>query len=398
MENGIEDFGGRRVGTGLEPTVARNRTFFVMIPAVALLSLLGGCGGGGGGGGGAPATFLMGGAIQGTALNLTTAVTTLAGNGTAAFLDNATGTMAEFNDPVGVTTDGANLYVADQSNHRIRKIVIATGAVTTVAGDGTAGFADNPNGALAEFKAPFGVTTDGTNLYVADTNNHRIRKIAIATGAVTTVAGDGTASFADNPNGALAEFNFPAGITTDGSNLYVADTNNHRIRKIAIATGAVTTVAGNGTNGFADNATGTMAEFFFPFGVTTDGTNLYVADEGNQRIRKIAIATGAVTTVAGDGTAGFADNPNGALAEFSNPIRITTDGTNLYVADRNNHRIRKIVIATGAVTTVAGNGTAGFADNPNGALAEFNIPIGMTTDGTNLYVADQGNQRIRKIQ
>jgi predicted permease len=375
------------------------RKSFLVLPLLLPLGLTA-CGGGGGGsgGGGAPATFQMGGAIQGMALNLTTAVTTLAGNGTPAFLDNATGALAEFNFPLGITTDGANLYVADQGNHRIRKIAIATGAVTTVAGDGTPGFADNATGTLAEFNEPEGITTDGTNLYVVDTFNHRIRKIAIATGAVTTVAGNGIAAFLDNATGTMAEFNFPFGITTDGSNLYVADEGNERIRKIVIATGAVTTIAGDGNASFADNADGTMAEFNEPAGITTDGTNLYVADENNHRIRKIVIATGAVTTVAGDGTPGFADNPNGALAEFNIPIGMTTDGTNLYVADQGNQRIRKIAIATGAVTTVAGNGTAGFADNADGTMAEFHAPFGITTDGTNLYVADTNNHRIRKIQ
>jgi sugar lactone lactonase YvrE len=373
-----------------------HRKSFLALPLSLLLGLTA-CGGGGGGGG-APATVQMGGAIQGQTLNLTTAVTTLAGNGTAAFLDNATGTLAEFHFPDGIATDGANLYVADALNNRIRKIVIATGAVTTVAGDGNASFADNADGTMAEFNDPVGITTDGTNLYVADLQNNRIRKVVIATGAVTTVAGDGTPGFADNPDGTMAEFSQPDGITTDGTNLYVGDFNNNRIRKIVIATGAVTTIAGDGTPGFADNVNGMLAEFSSPAGITTDGTNLYVGDFNGQRIRKIVIATGAVTTIAGDGTPGFADNVNGMLAEFNEPAGITTDGTNLYVADFNGQRIRKIVIATGAVTTVAGDGTAGFGDNADGTMAEFSQPDGITTDGANLYVADALNNRIRKIQ
>jgi len=366
-------------------------------PALSLLLLsLTACGGGGGGG--ALATADIGGAIQGKTLTLSTAVSTLAGDGTAAYADNATGTLAEFNLPERITTDGTNLYVADTFNNRIRKIVIATGAVTTVAGDGNYGFADNANGMLAEFEKPYGITTDGTNLYVADSFNERIRKIVIATGAVTTVAGDGTYGLIDNADGTQAEFGDPSAITTDGTNLYVADTSNNVIRKIVIATGAVTTVAGDGTAGFVDNATGTLAEFNLPLGITTDGTNLYVADMSNNRIRRIVIATGAVTTVAGDGTAAFADNASGALAEFNQPYGITTDGTNLYVGDTSNERIRKIVIATGAVTTVAGDGTAAFADNATGSLAEFNDPKGITTDGTNLYVADQSDNRIRVIK
>ena len=367
------------------------------VVALSLL-LLGLTACGGGGGGGAPATVEMGGAIQGKTLNLTTAVSTLAGDGNAAFADNPTGTLAEFKLPERITTDGTNLYVADTFNNRIRKIVIATGAVTTVAGNGTYGFADNANGMLAEFEKPYGITTDGTNLYVADSFNERIRKIVIATGAVTTVAGDGTYGHVDNANGTLAEFGDPSAITTDDTNLYVADTSTNRIRKIVVATGAVTTVAGDGTGGYVDNANGMLAEFNFPLGITTDGTNLYVADMSNNRIRKIVIATGAVTTVAGDGAPAYADNTTGTLAEFNQPYGIATDGTNLYVGDTSNHRIRKIVVATGAVTTVAGDGMQGYADNPTGTLAEFNYPKGITTDGTNLYVADQSNSRIREIR
>jgi NHL repeat len=261
-------------------------------------------------------------------------------------------------------------------------------AVTTLAGDAQ-GNADG-TGTAATFDSPSGVTTDGTNLYVADKNNHRIRKIVIATGAVTTLAGNGSGN-ADG-TGTAATFNSPYGITTDGTNLYVTDQGNHRIRKIVIATGAVTTLAGNGS-GNADG-TGTAATFNFPHGITTDGTNLYIADESNYRIRKIVIATRVVTTLAGDGQ-GSADG-TGTAATFRFPSDLTSDGTNLYVADRANHRIRKIVMTTGAVTTLAGNALG--STNGTGTAATFNYPTGLTTDGANLYIADQGNHRIRKIQ
>ena len=132
-------------------------------------------------------------------------------------------------------------------------------------------------------------------------------------------------------------------------------------------------------------------------GITTDGTNLYVADQSNHRIRQIVISTGVVTTLAGSGTDTFAEG-TGTSASFNNPRGITTDGTNLYVSDRSNHRIRKIVISTGAVTTVAGTGSSGSADNTTGTSASFNDPRGITTDGTYLYVTDTKNHRIRKIE
>jgi len=212
-----------------------------------------------------------------------TAVTTLAGTGSSGSA-NGTGTSASFNYPVGITTDGTNLYVAGYTNHLIRQIVISTGAVTTVAGTGSSGSA-NGTGTSASFNTPLGITTDGTNLYVSEYRNHLIRQIVISTGAVTTLAGTGSSGSA-NGTGTSASFNYPVGITTDGTNLYVADTNNHLIRQIVISTGAVTTVAGTGSSGSA-NGTGTSASFNGPRGITTDGTNLYVADFGNHLIRKI---------------------------------------------------------------------------------------------------------------
>jgi len=220
-------------------------------------------------------------------------VTTIAGTGSACTsnCDNATGTSAGFNGPIGITTDGTNLYVSEQTNHTIRKIVIATGVVSTFAGSAGSSGSTDATGTAARFSYPYGITTDGTDLYLADVGNHKIRKIVIATGAVTTLAGTGSActSNCDNATGTSAGFNDPVGITTDGTNLYVADNDKHRIRKIVIDNGTVTTIAGTGslcrTN--CDNATGTSAGFYGPLGITTDGTNLYVVDKVKNRIRKI---------------------------------------------------------------------------------------------------------------
>jgi len=335
----------------------------------------------------------MGGSMQGGQLSLSTVVTTLAGTGSSGSA-NGTGTSASFSYPYGITTDGTNLYVAESGNHLIRKIVISTGAVTTVAGTGSSGSA-NGTATTASYYYSRQITTHRTNLYVTDSANHLIRKIVISTGAVTTVAGTGSSGSA-NGTGTSASFNYPQWITTDGTNLYVADTNNSLIRKIVISTGAVTTVAGTGSSGSADNTTGTSASFNYPSGITTDGTNLYVTDSENHLIRKIVISTGVVTTVAGTGSSGSA-NGTGTSASFNYPVGITTDGTNLYVADKGNHLIRKIVISTGVVTTVAGTGSSGSA-NGTGTSASFNLPRGITTDGTNLYVAEYGNHLIRKIE
>lgn len=335
----------------------------------------------------------MGGAKQNISLNLTSAVTTLAGSVVFGSL-NGTGTSATFHLPTGITTDGVNLYVADNNNHVIRQINIISKAVTTIAGSGLAG-SSNGTGTSATFGSPFGITTDGTNLYVTELVNHDIRQINIISKAVTTIAGSGLAG-SSNGTGTSATFDSPFGITTDGTNLYVADSKNNVIRQINIISKAVTTIAGSGTAALL-NGIGTGASFNSPFGITTDGINLYVADTNNNVIRQINIVSKEVTTIAGSGTAGSL-NGTGTSATFRLPYGITTDGTNLYVADSENHIIRKIVIASGAVTTLAGSGTIGSVNNPTGTSATFNLPTGVTSDGFGLFVTDAHNHMIRKIQ
>ena len=206
----------------------------------------------------------MGGGLQGVSLKLTTAVSTIAGTGAPGAADNSIGTLATFWTPDGISSDGFNLYVADVNNHRIRSIVIASGQVSTLAGSGVSGSADNTTGGLATFNSPRGVTTDGRNLYVADTGNDLIRKVVIATGAVSTLAGTGSPGAIDFFIGTYASFNAPYGITTDGASLYVADYSNNKIRKILLSSGEVTTLAGSGTAGATDNLTGTSATFQHP--------------------------------------------------------------------------------------------------------------------------------------
>jgi len=333
-----------------------------------------------------------------TVVSIAGIVTTFTGTAGAPGFTDGIGVAARFNSPRGIATSGMNLYVSDTSNHTIRKIVIATGQVITFAGTaGYSGFA-NGTGAAARFNNPQGIATDGTNLYVADSGNSTIRKIVIATGQVTTLAGTAGSSGSTDGTGAGALFNGPLGIIRDGTNLYVADSGNSAIRKIVIATGQVNTFAGAaGAPGFTDS-TGAAARFNNPQGIATDGTNLYVADTANHTIRKIVIATGQVTTVAGiAGSSGSTDGI-GAGALFNGPSAIIRDGTNLYVADTANHTIRKIVIATGQVTTVAGTAGSSGSTDGTGAAARFNDPAGITRDGANLYVADSSNNTIRRLQ
>ncbi|RII29792.1 MAG: hypothetical protein CXR30_10790 [Geobacter sp.] len=285
--------------------------------------------------------------------------------------------------------------------------------VSTAAGSiaGTAGL-DSGTGASgtdARFNHPLGIATDGTYLYVADTYGNTIRKIEIGTWTVTRLAGSASGLAGDNDsgtadtNGDKATFNLPTGITIVGTSLYVADYGNNTIRKVDTNTGIVTTIAGSSSEAGAVDATvGTNARFYRPFGITTDGTNLYVADCGNHLIRKIVLSSNAVFTLAGAaGSAGAADSTDGtgSTARFNLPTQIATDGSNLYVTDFNNSTIRQIVMATGEVTTLAGSaGNTGSVDGIKNA-ARFNRPNGITTDGVNLYVTDSSyaSNNIRRI-
>lgn len=244
--------------------------------------------------------------------------------------------------------------MSDAATNKIRKIVIATGVVTTFAGpaqgSSTSGDTD-ATGNAARFSNPAGITTDGTNLYVCDFINNKIRKIVIATGVVTTIAGpaQGTTTAGDtDATGNAARFNRPVNITYDGANLYVTESQNNKVRKIVIATGAVTTLAGpaQGTTTSGDtDGTGNAARFNNPYGITNDGTNLYVADANNNKIRMIVIATGVVTTILGpaQGTTTAGDiSGTGAAARFTSPYGLTTDGSALFVFDSGVSKIKKI--------------------------------------------------------
>jgi sugar lactone lactonase YvrE len=289
-----------------------------------------------------------------------------------------------------------NVYVADTGNQRIRKIT-PNGTVTTLAGDaddeGGGGYADG-NGTAASFSNPSGVAVDSSgNVYVADSDNQRIRKIT-PNGAVTTLAGSHNGGYADGI-GTAAKFSVSQEVAVDSSgNVYVADTYNHRIRKIT-PNGMVTTLAGSGNEAYADG-NGTAASFTYPRGVAVDSSgNVYVADSYNQRIRKIT-PNGTVTTLAGSGNTGYADGM-GTAASFNSPNGVAVDSSgNVYVADSYNQRIRKIT-PNGTVTTLAGSGNQAYADG-NGTAASFNYPEGVAVDSSgNVYVADAGNHRIRKI-
>jgi serine/threonine-protein kinase len=297
--------------------------------------------------------------------------------------------------PVAVTVDSSgNVYVADYYAHAIRRIS-SMGVITVLAGGVSPGDIDG-TGAAASFSFPAGVAVDTAgNVYVADSGNNQIRKVTPA-GVVTTLAGKSAAGSEDGV-GANANFNQPSGVAVDtAGNVYVADSGNNQIRKVTPA-GVVTTLAGKSAAGSEDGV-GANANFNQPSGVAVDAAgNVFVADGQNCEIRKITPA-GLVTTLAGskDVLGGHADG-SGATANFYLPYGVAVDGSgNIYVADSGNNEIRKITPA-GEVTTVAGNPMRGDADGAR-AGAGFYSPFGVAVDGAgNLYVADAGNREVRKV-
>jgi sugar lactone lactonase YvrE len=346
-------------------------------------------GGGGGGGGGVYVADTDNHTIR--TITPTWTVATLAGLVGVQDSTDGTGSVARFHSPGGMAVDDAgNIYVADTANHTIRTITPA-GAVTTLAGSaGPPGSADGTC-SDARFSAPKAVAVDNAEndnsgsdnkriVYVADTNNHTIRKITPADGVVTTLAGlAGVHGSADGTGS--AQFYSPGGVAVDGTgNVYVADTDNDTIRKVTPA-GVVTTLAGSaGVQGNADG-TGSAARFNSPDGVAVDDAGyVYVADTANHTIRKITPVDGVVTTLAGAaGVPGSADG-TGSDARFNSPGGVAVDDAgNVYVADTDNHTIRKITPA-GVVTTLAGAaGALGSANGPGGD-ARFNRPTGLAVD------------------
>lgn len=321
------------------------------------------------------------------------ATATFAG-GAGGYADG-TGANASFSNPTAITKDAAgNFYVADRNNNRVRKIT-PDGVVTTFAGSGSGGGIVNGTGTAAGFWAPYGITADASgNLYVGEWANQAVRKITPAA-VVTTLAGSGT-SGSQNGTGTAASFNQPVGLAADASgNIFIADYINHLIRKITPA-GVVTTFAGSGSAGLTDG-NGTAASFNGPFALAFDaGGNLIVADYLNHAVRKIT-PSGNVTTIAGNGTAGYTD-ATGAAARFNRPAGLAVDAANnIFICDAQNNRIRKIT-AAGVVTTIAGSGNTGSAEGI-GTAAEFSYPLGLCADFTNaaLYIADFGNHKIRKV-
>ena len=329
-------------------------------------------------------------------------ISTYAGSGNFGFSgDGGPATAAELNFPRDVALDPAgNLYIADSGNSRIRK-VSPGGTISTYAGSGSRGFSgDGGPAAAAQLNNPVGMALDPAgNLYIADITNNRIRKVTSG-GTISTYAGSGSFGFSGDGGPATdAQLSVPVGVALDpAGNLYIADHDNGRIRKVTSG-GTISTYAGSGSRGLSgDGGPATAAQLYSPHGVALDTAgNLYIAD--SNRIRKVTPG-GTISTYAGTGTGPFSgDGGPATAAQLSSPAGVALDLTgNLYIADDGNYRIRKVTPG-GTISTYAGGGSSNFSgDGGPATAAQLNVPVGVALDPAgNLYIADQGNSRIRKV-
>ncbi|HLA26593.1 MAG TPA: NHL repeat-containing protein, partial [Syntrophales bacterium] len=298
------------------------------------------------------------------------------------------------------------LYIADQDNHRIRKLDTVTNALVTVAGTGSAGSAGDDGPAIvAQLNSPSSVALDASgNLYIADTGNHKIRRVTAA-GIISTVAGNGlVGSGGDGGPATLAKFESPEGVCLDAAgNIFIADTNNHRIRKVTA--GMISRVAGSAIGFFGDGGDALSAKLDSPQGVAVDvAGNIFIADTNNHRVRKVTASTNIINTLAGT-TAGYSgDGGTATAANLSSPQGVSVDGAgNIYIADTGNHRLRIVNHdTTPIISTLAGTGTSGYSgDNQPAVQAKLRSPrgvaLGLTKGGGRIFISDTVNNRVRVL-
>ncbi len=333
------------------------------------------------------------------------AIATVAGGG---LVDNGPGASTALDGPAAMVADtSGRLDIADYANNCVRQLNLTTGLMTTIAGIGISGDnGDSGQATAAALDWPTAVAVNAAGgLFIADEYGQRVRDVNLATGVITTIAGDGTAGYTGNNGPATsAELDDPTGIAVDAAgNLYIADAANNCIREVNLASGTITTIAGDGTAGYSgDNGPATSAELDDPTGVAVDNAgHLFIADEGNDRIREVNLSSGLITTVAGDGTAGYnGDGIQGTAAELDAPADVAVNSAgNLLIADTDNNRIRLLNLSSGVITTVAGNGTAGYSgDSGQATAASINSPLGVAADASgDIFISDTANNVIREV-
>jgi sugar lactone lactonase YvrE len=323
--------------------------------------------------------------------------------------DGGVATAAELSQPRGVALDSAgNIYIADLNNNRIRKVAASTGIITTIAGNGTAGDSgDGGPATSAELNQPYGVAADAAgNIYIADSLNNRIREVSASTGIITTVAGNGLyGSSGDGGLATNASLSEPSGIAVDSAgNIYIADTYSCKIRKVTASTGIITNVAGIAFSCFysGDGGLATGATLAYPYAVAVNGSgNIYIADTENERIREVNTGTGIITTVAGNGTQGYGGDggpATSALLNYPEGVAVDSSG-NIYIANLQDSRLREVKASTGIITTIAGTGIGGdTGDEGPATAAELSEPSGVAVDSAgDVFVADFGYSVVREI-
>ncbi|MGA7236592.1 MAG: hypothetical protein WBY44_12980 [Bryobacteraceae bacterium] len=336
-------------------------------------------------------------------INSVGVVSTAAGNGMESYSGDGGGaTAAQLDDPAALTFDTAgNLYVADTANHRVRKIS-PSGIISTAAGTGQPGFSGDGGAAVrAQLNSPRGLTSDADgNVYIADSGNNRIRKL-LPDGTLISIAGNGNASFyGDTGPADAASLHDPHGIySAGGGHIYIADTGNQRIREL-LPDGTITTVAGNGGQGpGGDGGAATSAQLNLPTGVTLDAAgNVYIADQGNNRVREVA-TNGTISTLAGSAAYGIGDGGPATAALLDAPYSVAVDAAgNVYLSDTGHNRVREV--SNGTITTLAGTGNCCYAgDGGPAGSAQLNAPGALLVDSSGrVYVADAGNNAVRLIQ
>ena len=321
--------------------------------------------------------------------------------------DGGLATNARLDLPFGVCVDGSgNVYVSAIDDDNVRRVDAATGIITTFAGNPASTILGDSGPAIdARLSSPRGLGVDAAgNVYIADQDDGRIRLVTPATGIITTYAGSGTISSGDGGAATSAQLDQPMGTAVDAAgNLYIADTYDQIVRRVDAATGVITTVAGTGTEGFGgDGGAATAALLDTPMGVAFDPDgNLLIADTLNCRVRRVDKTTGIITTIVGNGTLSYSgDNGPAISATIARPAALVFDSAgDLYIADTDNYRIRRVDAASGNITTVAGNGTFGYnGDNGPATGAELSVVSGVALDGANdVYISDTTDQLIRRV-